>query len=150
MGYNYSQYTEQLSTKFNIGLVALILISCILIAVAIFCLWMKQPRLACFTILFNAILVLSVYYFALLPIRNDIDTANYVVYEGQFYVEDYYSVTKSDTYILIQTTNDTDIIRYRVACNNINIEPKSECCGYFVYSACSKYVVDFYVEEFIN
>lgn len=147
MEYNYSQYAEQLSAHFNLGMGVLILISCVFIALAIFIFWMKQPRLAIFTVLFGVILVFIGYYFALFSIRRDIDTSNYIVYEGRFYVEDYYTATRSGTFILIQTTNDSDAIRYQVACNNINTGTKGEYYGYFVYSADSKYVVDFYVEE---
>ena len=121
MGHNYSQYAELLSTKLNVGIAVLVLISCAMIAGIIVCLWMKQPQLAWFLVFFGVILVLLVYYFAFYPIQKDIETSNYVIYEGQFYVEDYYSVTKSGTYILIKTTSGTDAIRYRVACNNINI-----------------------------
>ena len=66
----------------------------------------------------------------------------YEVYAGEFYVEEYYSVNRGGTYILISCDGKNNATRYKVLCDVTDIENDKIYNGTFVYSENSKCLVD--------
>lgn len=143
-------YNEMLQKHWRFGIGVVIFLACIAIGLAAFCCKMKQPIWAVVSVALFAVLLSLGYYFALYPIQRDMEKMSYTVYEGEFYVEEYYSAVRSGTYILIQEKGGKDSVRYKVVCDDLSVESDCHYYGYFVYSQNSKLLVDFLAETVIK
>jgi len=147
MDNSYLQYELELNSEIHRGIGVLIFLAIIAIGAGVFCVKMKQPRLALVTVGLFAILLVSVWYFAVYPLQKDIEEKAYVKFEGKFYIEEYYQPYRSATYIRIIGGNDENAIRYKVLCDVGDIADNATYMGYFVFSRNSKSLVDFHVEK---
>jgi len=143
-----STYNDKLYSSIKFGIVMIFLI--IVIVLVALLLMNKNNLLERNTsiILFACSLILSasIYFLEILPVQKDINQQSYIVYEGEFYVEEIKTASRSGTYIYIQASNDSTPIRYEVSCDVNEINNDTSYMGYFVYSKHSKIIVDIRIE----
>ena len=143
----YPIYNELLRNELNQGIVILVILGCMAVAVAIFCLVMKQPGLAFAAVGACAIILLLAFFLGFYPLQKDIDENAYITYEGELYIERCYHPYRSSVYILIKETGADKAIRYKVLCDVDQVRDDTIYFGYFVYAKSSGALVDIYIDE---
>ena len=143
----FSTYEERLKSHMNFNVIVLLAIFTVFL-VLIVCLlfWVKDKKLALITFLTSIAISLFIYFSSILPYQIDINKKDYIVYTGEFYIEEYFTSNRTDAYIFIVMPNDEKSIRYTVACDIDEIESDTSYYGYFVYAKKTKALVDIKID----
>ena len=141
---NITNYEELLISHIRVG-VTIIIIAIIIFSIMLFeslrSGLIKKKSIKVAMALFLLIPVV-IYFTSVLPYQLDIKQQTYVKYQGEFYVEDYYYATRSGTYILLKTKDNTESIRYRAPSDLKEIKINTSYEGMFVIAKHSKTLVD--------
>lgn len=126
---------------------AIIIIVCIVFAVLLF-MSLKSGIIKDKSVLIGLTLLLLIapviYIISILPYKQDINEKSYREYQGEFFVDDYYT-TKGGTYILIRTDSDIPT-RYRAPSNSA-VSAESFYHGKFVIARHSKTLLEISVNK---
>lgn len=137
------QYMEKLSRYTKIPIIGISIGAIIVFLWFIIALKFKIIKdVALYLIL--GILILTIgYFFTILPIQKDIKTNAYVSYSGDFFVEDYYYVSRGTwPYILIKLPNEQKSVRYKILGNFKGLKANTTYTGTFIYGKNSKAIID--------
>ncbi len=139
-----TKYAEQLSgySKLATGIMIVIFIVFLIMLLVCVIIGAIKERSIKITLGIFLLLPIVVYVTSVLPYRLDIKQQSYETYQGEFYVEKYYFATRSGTYILLKTENDSQSIRYKAPGNLEGIEDDTYYNGEFVIAKHSKTLVD--------
>ncbi len=141
MSYNFASYDEKLSRLVRLDTGVLIAFICFCVIITVLCLYyrLKWGALSVFVI---CTLVVCLMYFNLInPQRLDIENQSYVIYEGEFSVDEYYYSSRN-RYIEIRIPGNDEILKYEVICTVPELERYKTQQGYFVISERTQLLLD--------
>ncbi len=136
------KYNETLSEYMTFNIWIIIFIALALAALIVVSIIFRLKRCSVVLTIAAVLIILGSYLFCIFPYQRDITEESYEIYEGEFYVESCYFVTRGGTYIIIRHNDSEKEIRYKVLCDVEKIEDDTVYNGKFVYSKHSKCLVD--------
>ena len=131
--------------NFNVAVSLIILAIFLIIAVCVLSL-VKDKKIALSSLIAGIVISLIVYFTSVLPYQMDINEKDYIVYTGEFYVEEYFSSNRTETYMVISIPNEASI-RYIVACEADGVEKDTSYYGTFAYGKRTKALVDIEIDH---
>lgn len=143
---NLVQYDKLLTTNMRFNIIVMIIMGVLVVGLVAVCMKYVSSKWAIGTLLFGSIIVASVYFMTVLPIKTDIKNHDYSSYRGDFYVEEYSLGNRRSAYIFIKLPQDDTSIRYKVVCDIGDVSNNSTYKGTFVIANNSKILVDLILE----
>ena len=106
----------------------------------------KHTEFFNFSLIAGIVISLIVYFTSVLPYQMDINEKDYIVYTGEFYVEEYFSSNRTEAYMVISIPNEASI-RYMVACEADGVEKDTSYYGTFAYGKRTKALVNIEIDH---
>ena len=138
----YLEYDQKLLDYISFSKWIIAAVVVVTLGLILLCIKVKYKKMAVVALVGGVAISLIAYAFCVYPYQKDINNQSYVTYTGEFYVEEYYSVNRGGTYILISCDSQNNATRYKVLCDVSDIENDKTYNGTFVYSESSKCLVD--------
>ena len=143
----YSEYNAQLNDYITFSFGIIILVCVVVLALIVVCIKFKCKQMIIVSLIGGVLISLIIYSSSILPYQMDIKENSYKTYTGEFFVEEYYFVNRSGTYMLIKLGSEDNSVRYRVLCDVPLIENSKMYNGTIVYSKRSKCLVNIDIIE---
>lgn len=123
-----NNYVELLEKQLIKQILILVVISILFLLLSIIAFKILGIKKGSIVLILGLVIVSCIFIFCVFPYQKDISNADFISYEGTFYVEDAYSINGYE-YILIKIGDSPTSKKYKVLCDISLINIQTEYTG---------------------